>query len=135
MDGGVERVSRGLALADEAGSAIQSLQDSSRQVLGSVEGITLGLNEQSSAARDIAQRVEQIAGASESNAASAARITHAARAGRPGPHPGSPFRPLPHRLMHPEARCSIVHLHGAPVPFEHSASCGNAAIASSRRKD
>ena len=49
-----------------------------RQVLGSVQGITHGLNEQSSAARDIAQRVEQIAGASESNASSAARITHAA---------------------------------------------------------
>ncbi len=78
MDGGVERVSRGVALADQAGSTIHTIQDSSRQVLSSVEGITLGLNEQSSAARDIAQRVEQIAGASESNAASAARITHAA---------------------------------------------------------
>jgi len=78
MEGGVDRVSRGVGLADQAGSAIQSLHDSSRQVLGSVQGITHGLNEQSSAARDIAQRVEQIAGASESNAASAARITHAA---------------------------------------------------------
>ncbi len=78
MDGGVERVSRGVALADQAGSTIHTIQDSSRQVLSSVEGITLGLNEQSSAARDIAQRVEQIAGASESNAASAACITHAA---------------------------------------------------------
>jgi methyl-accepting chemotaxis protein len=47
-------------------------------VLTSVEGINLGLNEQSSAARDIAQRVEQIAGASESNAASAATLTRAA---------------------------------------------------------
>ena len=78
MEGGVDRVSRGVGLADQAGSAIQSLHDSSRQVLGSVQGITHGLNEQSSAARDIAQRVEQIAGASESNASSAARITHAA---------------------------------------------------------
>lgn len=78
MEGGVERVSRGVALADQAGSSIQALQESSRLVLGSVEGITLGLNEQSSAARDIALRVEQIAAASESNAASAARITHAA---------------------------------------------------------
>ena len=78
MDGGVERVTRGVALADQAGSTIHAIRDSSRQVLSSVEGITLGLNEQSSAARDIAQRVEQIAGASESNAASAARITHAA---------------------------------------------------------
>ena len=78
MEGGVDRVSRGVGLADQAGSAIQSLHDSSRQVLSSVQGITHGLHEQSSAARDIAQRVEQIAGASESNASSAARITHAA---------------------------------------------------------
>jgi aerotaxis receptor len=78
MDGGVERVTRGLALADEAGSTIQHLQEGSSQVLGAVEGITLGLGEQSAAARDIAQRVEQVAGASESNAASAARITRAA---------------------------------------------------------
>jgi len=78
MDGGVERVSRGLALADEAGSTIRHLQEGSSQVLGAVEGITLGLGEQSAAARDIAQRVEQVAGASESNAASAARITRAA---------------------------------------------------------
>ncbi|WP_374478440.1 methyl-accepting chemotaxis protein [Zoogloea sp.] len=78
MDGGVERVTRGLALADEAGNTIQHLQEGSSQVLGAVEGITLGLGEQSAAARDIAQRVEQVAGASESNAASAARITRAA---------------------------------------------------------
>ncbi|WP_347248609.1 PAS domain-containing methyl-accepting chemotaxis protein [Zoogloea sp.] len=78
MDGGVARVSRGLTLADEAGHTIDHLQEGSRLVLGSVEGITLGLGEQSSAARDIAQRVEQVASASESNAASAARITRAA---------------------------------------------------------
>ncbi len=79
MDEGVKGAARGVTLADEAGSTIGSIQESSTQVLGSVEGITLGLTEQSAAARDIAQRVEQIAGASESNAASAARITQSAQ--------------------------------------------------------
>lgn len=78
MEGGVGRVARGVTLADEAGITVGSIQHSARQVLASVEGINLGLNEQSSAARDIAQRVEQIAGASESNAASAATLTRAA---------------------------------------------------------
>ena len=41
-------------------------------------GITLGLDEQSSAARDIARRVELIASTSESNAASAAGLTRSA---------------------------------------------------------
>jgi aerotaxis receptor len=78
MEGGVNRVARGVTLADEAGRTVGSIQHSTRQVLASVEGINLGLNEQSSAARDIAQRVERIAGASESNAASAATLTRAA---------------------------------------------------------
>ena len=78
MESGVGRVARGVTLADEAGITVGSIQRSTRQVLASVEGINLGLNEQSSAARDIAQRVERIAGASEANAASAATLTRAA---------------------------------------------------------
>lgn len=78
MEAGVTRVARGVSLADEAGSTVGSIQDSTQKVLASVAGITLGLEEQSTAARDIAQRVERIAGASESNAASAATLTRAA---------------------------------------------------------
>ena len=78
MESGVNRVARGVTLADEAGQTVGNIQHSTRQVLASVEGINLGLNEQSTAARDIAQRVERIAGASESNAASAATLTRAA---------------------------------------------------------
>lgn len=78
MEAGVTRVARGVSLADEAGATVGSIQDSTQRVLASVAGITLGLEEQSTAARDIAQRVERIAGASESNAASAATLTRAA---------------------------------------------------------
>jgi aerotaxis receptor len=78
MESGVGRVARGVTLADEAGITVGNIQHSTRQVLSSVEGINLGLNEQSSAARDIAQRVERIASASEENAASAATLTRAA---------------------------------------------------------
>ena len=78
MEAGVSRVARGVSLADEAGSTVGSIQDSAQKVLASVAGITLGLEEQSTAARDIAQRVERIAGASESNAASAATLTRSA---------------------------------------------------------
>ncbi|MDD3353314.1 HAMP domain-containing methyl-accepting chemotaxis protein, partial [Zoogloea sp.] len=78
MENGVGRVSRGVDLADEAGRTISQIQDSSLRVIDSVEGITLGLSEQSGAARDIAQRVEQIASTSESNAASAVHMSQAA---------------------------------------------------------
>ncbi|MBS0356460.1 MAG: methyl-accepting chemotaxis protein [Proteobacteria bacterium] len=78
MEAGVTRVARGVSLAAEAGATVGSIQDSTQRVLASVAGITLGLEEQSTAARDIAQRVERIAGTSESNAASAATLTRAA---------------------------------------------------------
>ncbi len=78
MQRGVSRVASGVRLASEAGATIGQIQDSAQKVLGSVAGITLGLDEQSSAARDIARRVELIASTSESNAPSAAGLTRSA---------------------------------------------------------
>ncbi|MGL5631311.1 MAG: HAMP domain-containing methyl-accepting chemotaxis protein, partial [Azovibrio sp.] len=74
----VGRVELGVGLANEAGIVIEHIQGGAVQVLSAVEGINLSLGEQSGAARSIANQVESVAGNSESNAASAVVINHAA---------------------------------------------------------
>lgn len=74
----VDRVELGVGLANEAGIVIEHIRSGGVRVLGAVEGINLSLGEQSSAARSIAGQVESVAGNSESNAASAVVINHAA---------------------------------------------------------
>lgn len=74
----VARVTHGVDFADQAGVSIGNIQRGAIQVLGAVEGINLSLQEQSSAAREIAQQVERVAGSSETNASSAMTIKNAA---------------------------------------------------------
>jgi methyl-accepting chemotaxis protein len=70
MHSGVSAVNIGLSRADEAGNAIDKLNESSGKVVGSVNDISLAISEQSSASAEIARRVESIAQlADESNAA------------------------------------------------------------------
>jgi hypothetical protein len=85
-------------------------------VLGSVEGITLGLNEQSAAARDIAQRVEQIAGRLGINAASAARITRAAASWKTWP---ARWKPFPPASASPERHCPQEQVLHRALRMEH----------------
>lgn len=78
MSSVVGKVELGVGLAHEAGIVIDNIRGGAVQVLTAVEGINLSLGEQSAAARSIAVQVESVAGNSESNAASAVVINHAA---------------------------------------------------------
>lgn len=78
MEASVAKVSTGVSLARRAGETmadIRSAIDASEQAVGS---ITAALTEQSSAARDIAQRIEVILGGAESNAGSAGKTRQVA---------------------------------------------------------
>jgi aerotaxis receptor len=70
----VSRVGGGVTLADDAAHSIEGIFDSAQNVLAAVEGINFSLREQSSATREIAVQVENIACSSESNAARAGVI-------------------------------------------------------------
>ncbi|MBL8447047.1 MAG: methyl-accepting chemotaxis protein [Zoogloeaceae bacterium] len=78
MQAGVEKVEAGVALSHSAGNSVGVIENSAKDVLDAVDGITLGLNEQSAAAREIAQRVEHLARDSEVDAHAALRIEQTA---------------------------------------------------------
>jgi len=61
MHHGVSAVTTGLERADEAGTTIEKLEESSAKVVASVNDITLAISEQTSASTEIARRVESIA--------------------------------------------------------------------------
>ena len=67
MEAGVERAGRGETLAKQAGEAIAGIEASAQEVLRTVKEIHLALGEQSTAARDVAARVERIAQMTEAN--------------------------------------------------------------------
>ncbi len=70
MHGGVSAVGAGLSRADETGSTIEQLKESSAQLVDAVSDIALAISEQSAASTEIAKRVESIAQlAEESNVA------------------------------------------------------------------
>ncbi|MBI3524651.1 MAG: HAMP domain-containing protein [Betaproteobacteria bacterium] len=79
METGVARVSEGVELARRAGNAVTEIRGSTEASARAVGGITLALQEQSSATRDINQRVEGIAEGAEKNSASAAQTSQSAR--------------------------------------------------------
>lgn len=78
MEASVARVSEGVQLARRAGDAITDIRGSTQASAEAVADITLALQEQSSAARDIAQRVEGIAQGAEENSHSIGQTSHAA---------------------------------------------------------
>ncbi|MDP2155469.1 MAG: methyl-accepting chemotaxis protein, partial [Sulfuricella sp.] len=78
MGAAVDQVSGGVALANQAGSAIVQIKDGAEQVIGVVNDISSALAEQSSASNDIASQVEKVAQMTEENSAAAAETASAA---------------------------------------------------------
>jgi PAS domain S-box-containing protein len=79
MEASVARVSEGVQLAHRAGDAVTDIRSSTQASARAVGDITLALEEQSSAAREIAQRVESIAQGADENFASVGQTSNAAR--------------------------------------------------------
>ncbi len=78
MEAGVARAGRGETLAKQAGEAIAGIEASAQDVLRTVKEIHLALGEQSTAARDVAARVERIAQMTESNSEASQRTSQSA---------------------------------------------------------
>ena len=74
MRASVAKVEGGANMAKTAGNSVTVISSSARAVLAAMDDIKLGLAEQSAAAREIATRVEQIAGESERNASMAGNM-------------------------------------------------------------
>jgi methyl-accepting chemotaxis protein len=72
MNSGVARVSNGVALATRAGTSIDEIESSARQVVDTVGEISSSLREQSAASTEIARNVERIAQMAEENNAAVA---------------------------------------------------------------
>jgi len=71
METSVERVNSGARLSQEAGQSVTQIREGADHVVTVVNDISSALVEQSSAATDIAQRVERIAQMSEKNSSAA----------------------------------------------------------------
>lgn len=67
MEVGVQQVSKGVELANQAGGAIVSIREGSSRVVTVVDQISVALKEQSSASDDVARHVERIAQMSAEN--------------------------------------------------------------------
>ncbi len=78
MNQAAERVESGATLADQAGTAINEIQNGAGQVQTRVSDITSALAEQSIASQTIAQQVERVAQAAEENSAAAQSASGAA---------------------------------------------------------
>ena len=78
METAVDQVGGGVALANQAGSAIIQIKDGAEQVVGVVNDISSALAEQSSASNDIAAQVEKVAQMTEENSAAANESANAA---------------------------------------------------------
>jgi len=65
MESGVKRVDAGVKLASHAGQELQEMRRGSVQVTDAVDAITLALQEQAAAAREIAARVESVSQGTE----------------------------------------------------------------------
>jgi aerotaxis receptor len=79
MEAGVNRVNEGVRLARQAGDSMAGIREGSDQVTRAVEEISFALKEQGTAAREIAQKVEQIAQGAEANSASSAQTASSAQ--------------------------------------------------------
>ncbi|MCL2876143.1 MAG: methyl-accepting chemotaxis protein [Betaproteobacteria bacterium] len=79
MGNATVRVESGVALADQAGSAITDIQEGAKQVRTHVGDITSVLAEQGVASQSIAQQVERVAQAAEENSAAARSSSEATK--------------------------------------------------------
>ncbi len=80
MEHGVARVGAGVRLASHAGEELQAMRQGSTRVTEAVDAITLALQEQAVAAREIAARVESVSQGTE-EMVSTSRQTDAAASG------------------------------------------------------
>jgi methyl-accepting chemotaxis protein len=78
MAAAVDQVNGGVALAQQAGDAINQIKAESGQVLRTVSDISTALEEQSKASNDIAVRIEQVAQMTEQNSVAAEQTANAA---------------------------------------------------------
>ena len=78
MQSSVTKVSSGVSLAQQAGESVTDIRTSADESVQAVASITEALDEQSGAARDIAQRIEVIASGAENNSSSASHTLQAA---------------------------------------------------------
>lgn len=78
MDIGVQRVKGGVLLAEQAGEAIVHIRQSSSEVVGVVDQISLALREQTAASQDVARSVERIAQMSQQNSQAVAQTSETA---------------------------------------------------------
>ena len=78
MGEAVTQVGGGVALAQQAGDAINQIKDGAEQVVHVVNDISSALTEQSAASNDIASQVETVAQMTEENSAAAAETASAA---------------------------------------------------------
>jgi aerotaxis receptor len=67
MEVSVSRVNEGVILARQAGDSVSSIRDAAQHAAHDVDYIRNAIQEQSIAARDVAQRIEQIAQGTEEN--------------------------------------------------------------------
>lgn len=79
MDSVVKRVDLGQKLSDQAAARVGEIQEGSRHVSEDISDISIALNEQSSAAQDIARRVETVAQMSEGNTVAAKNTAQVAQ--------------------------------------------------------
>jgi methyl-accepting chemotaxis protein len=77
MAAAVNQVDGGVALAEQAGGAINQIREGAGQVINVVNEISSALVEQSSASNDIANHVERVAQMSEENSAAASETASA----------------------------------------------------------
>ena len=73
------RVGKGVALADQAGTAITQITESTSQVVSGVAEISNALQQQGQAGEDLSRHVEKIAHMSEENSHAAGQTAQAAR--------------------------------------------------------
>lgn len=79
MDGGVQRMTEGVALADKAGLSLADIRSGNDQVTRAVDEITHTLKEQVTAAREVSRQVEQIAQGAERNSVTVAQTALSAQ--------------------------------------------------------
>lgn len=79
MEVGVARVSQGVELARQAGNSVGGISQATEHAAHEVDSITHAIQEQSMAARDIAQRIEKIAQGTEENSLIASQTATSAK--------------------------------------------------------
>ena len=79
MEVSVARVNEGVQLARKAGNSVSSIREAAENAARDVDDITHAIQEQSLAARDIAQRIEKIAQGTEENTLASTQTADSAR--------------------------------------------------------